>query len=223
MMRESIKLMRALISKGSISDREDAELFRLASLQQVREELEIFSEEWDFRLITTSHNIYIVPLQDNDFFNVKLSDIRKSVSASARNIDAYLQCYIIMVIIWMFYGTQNTGTQYAESLRVRHIVDKLDERFSGQSTMSDIDDMNINFVKLAEKWNNSLMDEEGKKSKTEFVRTACRFLESQKLIRFYDDGDEIRPTLRLTDLMHNYYLDEKRISDIHRIFEKEAQ
>ncbi len=223
MMRESIKLMRALISKGSISDREDAELFRLASLQQVREELEIFSEEWDFRLITTSHNIYIVPLQDNDFFNVKLSDIRKSVSASARNIDAYLQCYIIMVIIWMFYGTKNTGTQYAESLRVRHIVDKLEERFSGQGTMSDIDDMNINFVKLAEKWNNSLMDEEGKKSKTEFVRTACRFLESQKLIRFYDDGDEIRPTLRLTDLMQNYYLDEKRISDIHRIFEKEVQ
>lgn len=221
-MRESIQIMRKLITKGNLSDRDDAELFRAASIQQVREELETFSEEWDFRLIMTAHNIYIVPLQDNDFFSIKLSDIRKNVSAAARNIDAYLQCYIIMVILWMLYGTKNTGTQYVESLRIRHIVDKLEDRFLGQSTMSNIDNLHIDFRKLAEKWNNSLIDEEGKKSKTEFVRTACRFLESQKLILFYDDGDEIRPTLRLTDLMHNYYLDEKRIAEIHTIFDKEA-
>ena len=86
-----------------------------------------------------------------------------------------------------------------------------------------MENMQINFHKIAEKWNGSILLDEGRKNKTELVRTACRFLEKNKLAEFWDDGDEIRPKQRLIDLMTCYYLNDTRINDIHTIFEKEEQ
>lgn len=50
-MRDTVKIMGQLMMKGSLNDREDAELFSLASDETVRLELETFSEEWGFYLL----------------------------------------------------------------------------------------------------------------------------------------------------------------------------
>ena len=49
-MRESMRILKHLIINNSINDRDDAELFDLASREDIREELDVMSEEWDFTL-----------------------------------------------------------------------------------------------------------------------------------------------------------------------------
>ena len=52
-MRESMRILKHLIINNSINDRDDAELFDLASREDIREELDVMSEEWDFTLVRT--------------------------------------------------------------------------------------------------------------------------------------------------------------------------
>lgn len=221
-MRESMRIIKHLIMNNSINDRDDAELFELASREDIRDELEVMSEEWDFTLVRTFHDIYIVPLPDNEMFNMRFREFRESISSNAKKIDAYLQCYIIMVILWMFFGSRNSDPQRTESLRIKDIVFKLDERFSDERKAAQMEEAQLNFHKIADKWNGNLYKDEGRKqSKVELVKTACRILVKNGLVIFADEEDEIRCRKRLSDLMKNYYLSDKRIAEISRLFEKE--
>ena len=206
-VRVVARIMAQLMMKGNLNDREEPELFSLAAEDAIRLELETFQEEWQFYLLRTPHDLYLIPLS----------------ASNAKNLDAYLQCYIIMVILWMFFGSRNGKPQRESSLRMKDIVEKLDERFASESQQEDMENVQINFHKIAEKWKGSILLDEGRKSsKTEAVRSACRFLEKHKLLEFRDDGDEIRPKQRLIDLMTYYYLSDKRIAEINAIFEKEV-
>ena len=221
-MRESMRIIKHLIMCNSINDRDDAELFELASREDIRDELEVMSEEWDFTLVRTFHDIYIVPLPDNEMFNMRFREFRESISSNAKKIDAYLQCYIIMVIFWMFFGSRNSDPQRTESLRIKDIVLKLDERFSNENKAAQMEEAQLDFHQIADKWNGNLYKDEGtKQSKVELVKTACRILVKNGLVIFADEEDEIRSRKRLSDLMKNYYLSDKRISEISRLFEKE--
>lgn len=221
-MRESMRIIKHLIMSNSINDRDDAELFELASREDIRDELAVMSEEWDFTLVRTFHDIYIVPLPDNEMFNMRFREFRESISSNAKKIDAYLQCYIIMVILWMFFGSHNSDPQRTESLRIKDIVFKLDERFSDECKAAQMEEAQLDFHKIADKWNGNLYKDEGRKqSKVELVKTACRILVKNGLVIFADEEDEIRSRKRLSDLMKNYYLSDKRISEINRLFEKE--
>lgn len=220
-MRDAIRIMGHLMMKGDLNDRENPELFALAEEDAVRSALETFAEEWSFYLLRTPHNIYLIPLPDNEMFSVRLRELREHTASNARNTDAYLQCYIIMVILWMFFGSRNGKPQRASSLRIKDIVDKLDERFSADASTEDLENVQISFHKIAEKWKDSSIFDEGRKNKTEIVRTACRFLEKHKLMEFRDDEDEVRPRQRLIDLMTYYYLSDKRVDEINSLFDKE--
>ena len=175
---------------NSINDRDDAELFELASREDIRDELEVMSEEWDFTLVRTFHDIYIVPLPDNEMFNMRFREFRESISSNAKKIDAYLQCYIIMVIFWMFFGSRNSDPQRTESLRIKDIVIKLDERFSNENKAAQMEEAQLDFHQIADKWNGNLYKDEGRKqSKVELVKTACRILVKNGLVIFADDED----------------------------------
>ncbi|MBO5485128.1 MAG: hypothetical protein J5979_07970 [Lachnospiraceae bacterium] len=220
-MRDTVRIMGQLMMKGNLNDRDDSELFSLASDEAVQQELEIFSEEWGFYLLRTVHDLYLIPLPENQMFSARLRELREHTASNARNLDAYLQCYILMVILWMFFGSRRSRAQQESALRIRDIVEKLDERFASEEHQEDMENVQINFHKIAEKWKGSILMDEGRKNKIEQVRTACRFLEKNKLVEFWDDGDEIRPKQRLIDLMTGYYLNDTRIDEIHAIFEKE--
>ena len=222
-MRDAVRIIGYLMMKGSLNDREEPELFSLAAEDSIRMELEIFQEEWQFYLLRTPHDLYLIPLSDNEMFSTRLRELREHTASNAKNLDAYLQCYIIMVILWMFFGSRNGKPQRESSLRIKDIVEKLDERFASESHSEDMESVQINFHKISEKWRGSILLDEGRKSsKTEAVRTACRFLVKNKLLEFRDDEDEIRPKQRLIDLMTYYYLNDKRIAEINAVFEKEV-
>ena len=59
-------------------------MFDLASREDIREELDVMSEEWDFTLVRTFHDIYIVPLPDNEMFNMRFRDFRESIATKCQ-------------------------------------------------------------------------------------------------------------------------------------------
>ncbi len=222
-MRETLKVLKQLILRGSINDRDDRELFEYASKEEVWDELETFSQEWDFYIVKAPHNLYLVPTQENTLFNLKLREVRENVSSDARNIDAYLQCYIVMVVLHMFFGSKNNTAQSATSLCIKDIVAELDERFKNNNEATAIEEnFHINFRRISDIWNSKTVANSGRKdSKMETVRTACRFLRNQQLLEFYDDYEEVRPLDRLVTVMCQYYLNDMRISEINALFDKE--
>lgn len=222
-MRETLQILKQLILKGSLNDREDFELFEYISKEGVWDELDTFAQEWDFYIVKSPHNLYIVPTQENTLFNVKLREVRENVGSDARNIDAYLQCYIVMVILYMFFGSKNSTPQSATCLCIKDIVTELDERFKNNNEATTMEDsFNINFRRISDIWNSKTVANYGRKdSKIEIVKTACRFLRNQKLLDFYNDYEEVRPLDRLVTVMSQYYLNDIRINEINALFDKE--
>lgn len=221
-MRNTAKILKRLIEKGYINDCDDAELFSYLSETEVQNELQDFAEEWSFYILQRQHDLYLLPLSDNVFMTQKLGDLRGFVGSNKRNADAYLQCYIIMVILWMIFRSKNDIEDHARLLRIKDIVQCIDERLTGENTATALDEHAVSYRSIADKWTYSLNedDENSRKTKPELVRTACRFLEKNGLVKMYDEEDEVRPQKRLIDLMYGYYLKEQRVNEINELFER---
>lgn len=226
MMKDVLQIYSKLLKEGQISSQSDYELFFEYKKEEVREALSIMEEELGFELLDVGQTVYMVPNLENELLSYTMKEFRESISSSANMIDAYLQTYIIMIILYLFYGGKNNSPIQREFLQVMDLIQELDKRVEGYSSKIEMLDQyegeySINFEKIAELWSNKQVYEEGKlKTKTGTVIKACRLLEKEKLIKLLEEGREIRPTKRLTDLFINYYLSEERISEIHQLFEK---
>jgi hypothetical protein len=171
---------------------------------------------------------------DNTVLNYTAAEMREEISSQSRMVDLYLQNYIIMVILYRFYGGKNTNPVQAEFLLLRDIAAEIDRRlqpFEDDEKLDQQDPVDgreidraeeedgINYRRIADIWFSKQAKDEGKrKTKIGTVQTACRFLERQRLVKLVDNASEIRPTARLTDLMLYYYLSEERVEAIHGIF-----
>lgn len=225
-MKRALRIFKKLAMDGSLNDKTDPDLYADFCDSEVRGTLDEFATELDFTLVCVPHTVYLVPLPDSELLAFSQRDIRESMGSNTRIIDAFLQSYILMVILWMFYGSRNSDPQRTTFLQVRDIVEALDKRFQSVGTS---DQMNwqqradIDFSQIAAAWSYRPVLEEGRRmTRTEFVLKACRLLERQRLIDFYDEQREIRPTDRLNDLMKQYYLKDSRIEEINRIFDEEG-
>lgn len=221
-MEKAFKIYKRFLEKGQITDTEDKELYFDFKEQEVRNVLDIMARELNFQIITAPHCVYFVPNVENNLFGFSLKDIRESVKKDASLKDAFLQIYIIMTILYMFYGGKNKNPKQADFLQVKDIVNKLDETLSltsNEEAQKIEERYSINFIQISDYWRMKMLKEENKlKTRTGTVLTACKLLRDEKLIVITDDDTEIRATKKLDDLMQYYYLGEDRIYEINDIF-----
>ncbi len=224
-MKETLQILRILLTDGELSDTSEPARFADFKDPKVRAELDEFAEELMFTLVEMPHAVYLVPEMDNPFLSLTLGDLRKGIGSAARTADAFLQCFIIMVILYLFFGGRNTDPLRTPFLQIKDIVSELDKRFSlsaEQAAPVWQEEMEINFMQVAQIWNNlSVREDSRRASREETVLRACRTLEKQRLVGFYEDRTEIRPTSRLKDLMTNYYLSDERVAAIQSLFAQE--
>jgi hypothetical protein len=226
-MRETARVLSKLLASGELSTA-DTELFADYRKPEVRADLDILGEEMGFMLIEMRSKVYLVPRSDSDLLALSIREIRERESRSDRMIDVFLQCYIIMTILWMCYGGKNINPKRVTFLQTKDIVDMLDERFRNAIATQEASDLEnsyeINFPQIAEHWGAMQVDDphnpNRRKTKKGVIMSTCRLLESQKLLIILDEGREIRPTNRLDDLMIGYYLDTRRIGEIHELFDR---
>lgn len=221
-MKEALQIFKILLMDGELNDVTEPVRFADFKDSEVRAELEQIAEELMFTLVEVPHAVYLVPEMDNPFLSMTLGDLRKGIGSAARTVDAYLQCTIMMVLLNLFFGGRNTDPLRRPFLQIKDLVAELDQFFSiPEEEAAPIwqDEMEINFPLVAQSWNNlSIREENRRASREEAVLKACRALEKQKLLGFYENNTEIRPTTRLKDLMTHYYLQDKRVGAIQKLF-----
>ena len=169
--------------------------------------------------------VYLIPHADSELLSMTIRDIRESKPSHDLMIDAFLQCYITMTILWMLYGGKNNNPKRATFLQIKDIVTALDERFSGSATQEAgmfETEYEINFSQISSHWNALAVYDESKaitqKTRVGRILKACRLMRDHQLLIILDENREIRPTDRLDDLMIGYYLDMRRIEEIHKLF-----
>ena len=219
-----MRIYKKLLEQGEISRQKDKELFQIYTENpEIKEILEKFERELDFKIVETPRTLYFVANIENKILSFSLKDIKGAIDSEARIIDTFLICYIIMFILYLFYGGKNSDPKQADFLQLKDIVTQLDERFEkidedAQTLLEE--DYSINFQNIADKWKSKMIDGQGRGTRKYMVKKACDILEKEKLI-FYPRGErelEIRPEEKLDNLMRYYYLLEDRIKEINQIF-----
>ena len=216
-MIQTAKILAKLLTDGELGP-SDITLISDFREPEVRAELDILGEELGFVLKDINGSVYLIPNADSGLLSYSISDIREN----DRMVEAFLQCYIIMIVLWLLYGGKNNNPKSAIFLQIKDIVKTLDERLSEipsdlSVTMEDV--FEINFTQIAAVWNAlPIHDDQRRKTKTGAVLRACRLLERQRLVDLVDENREIRPKIRLDNLMAGYYLDIQRVKDIHALF-----
>lgn len=223
-LEEALKIYKMLLEKGEIDRQKDKELFRTYTEHpEIKEILEKFERELDFRIVETPRTLYLVANIENKILSFSLRELREAIKGDAKLIDTFLICYIIMFILYLFYGGKNADPKQADFLQLKDIVSALDDRFEKMDEdAKDLleEDYSINFKNIADEWKSKIIDGQGRNTRKYMVKRACDILEKEKLV-FYPAGEnneEIRPEEKLDNLMKYYYLLEERIKEINQIF-----
>lgn len=223
-IRLALQIFRILLEDGQLQRETNSELFIEYMNPEVQEALNQFEEEMECKILRINNTIYLLPNFDNNVLGFKTKDMREWIGSNARLSDVYLAYYIVMFLIFQFYGGKNKNPKQREFMRVSALIEEVDIRLSsvlelGEAAVVIEEKYSMNFIKIAESWDSRRSYEERKlTTKHGFVLRICKLLEQEKLIRLVDDEKEIRTTRKLDDLMLYYYLNDSRINEINSIF-----
>lgn len=220
----AFRIFKTLLAKGQLDRSTDSDLFLDYRQPEVRTILAELEEELDFTIVEGAGTLYLVPHSDNDLLGFVTKDLREWVAKGARLADAFLLCYIIMVLLHLFYGGKNINPKHRDYVQISTLVEELNRRFGlalqkHEETSLLEEQYGLNFMRIAELWDSKKGFEEGsRKHKVQTVLNACRLLEREKLIYLVDEDKQIRTTKKLDDLMSHYYLQESRVEEIQSLF-----
>lgn len=101
-MEEALQIYKKLLEKGEVSRKEDKELFQsyMENLE-VKEILEKFERELDFKIVDTPRTLYLVPNIENKVLGISLREIRESIQSDAKLIDTF--CFVILLCLFCIY------------------------------------------------------------------------------------------------------------------------
>jgi hypothetical protein len=224
-LNTALKIFKKLLDRGQLDRDGDGDLFLEYRNGEVRSILAQMEEEMEFTIVEAGSTLYLVPDSSNGLLGFVSKDLREWIASDARLLDSYLLCYIVMVMLYLFYGGRNRNPKQRDYLRVSKLLEELDQRLGlallEQEGAAGLEERyGINFVKIAELWESKQdYEEKARKTKTGTILNTCRLLERHNLIRLVDNEREIRCTRKLDDLMLNYYLSDSRVEEIQAFFE----
>jgi hypothetical protein len=224
-LNTALKIFKKLLDRGQLDRDGDGDLFLEYRNGEVRSILAQMEEEMEFTIVEAGSTLYLVPDSSNGLLGFVSKDLREWIASDARLLDSYLLCYIVMVMLYLFYGGRNRNPKQRDYLRVSKLLEELDQRLGlallEQEGAAGLEERyGINFVKIAELWESKQdYEEKARKTKTGTILNTCRLLERHNLIRLVDNEREIRCTRKLDDLMFNYYLSDSRVEEIQAFFE----
>ncbi len=228
-VKTGIQIFKILLEKGQMDKNEHGDLFIEYMNSDVQDVLNEFEEEMDCKIIKINNTIYLLPNHDNNLLGFMNKDFREWIGANATLTDVFLAYYIVIFILFKFYGGKNKNIKQTDYIRIMSLLTEIDNRFDtilSENTDSVIlteERLGINLIRIAETWRQKITHEENKRTtKHGTVLRICTLLEQEKLIRIMDDKREIRPTKKLDDIMTYYFLNDNRIDEINSIFKTEG-
>jgi hypothetical protein len=188
-LNTALKIFKKLLDRGQLDRDGDGDLFLEYRNGEVRSILAQMEEEMEFTIVEAGSTLYLVPDSSNGLLGFVSKDLREWIASDARLLDSYLLCYIVMVMLYLFYGGRNRNPKQRDYLRVSKLLEELDQRLGlallEQEGAAGLEERyGINFVKIAELWESKQdYEEKARKTKTGTILNTCRLLERHNLIR----------------------------------------
>ena len=199
-LNTALKIFKKLLDRGQLDRDGDGDLFLEYRNGEVRSILAQMEEEMEFTIVEAGSTLYLVPDSSNGLLGFVSKDLREWIASDARLLDSYLLCYIVMVMLYLFYGGRNRNPKQRDYLRVSKLLEELDQRLGlallEQEGAAGLEERyGINFVKIAELWESKQdYEEKARKTKTGTILNTCRLLERHNLIRLVTmSGDSLYP------------------------------
>lgn len=221
MKRQTVEAFHALMKKGWIDRRENADIWKYYEDSGVQEELETMKEGLGFELLRSGERVYLVPTQANDMFLKNNVDFRKDISADkdVRTRDLYLMNYFSIYLLYLFYHGAGASAKCRDFISKEDAVSAFSEHCRAcikGAEGAEQTDYSDNFLQLANAW----------LSKTDGAADSRKFTERYGILNrllgkfnaehddlFYVESGVIRPSRKLDDLMP-YFLRKDRIAEM---------
>ncbi len=220
------ELMRNKGGKGGCISRDNnPDLWELIRDDEVRNELELMCSELDLEIIEVPNRLYIVPTLENDLVKKTNVDFRREIKASSEytNKDLYLINYLSMFILFLFFNGEDNELCTKTVMLKADIIREFDNHC--QEAVKKHEEGNVDysdsFVKLATEWLAKIegdADTLARNYKYGILKKVMLKFSAENL--FDDDGDRIKPTIKLKDLMP-FVLRKERVVDVNNWFEGE--
>lgn len=221
------KLFFLLLKKGELQEKDDNTIFKeYLSNENMREILEIISNEGDFAIKMIGDSIYLLPNPYNEIigFDYRTTDLGTSLN------DSYLGFWVI-TIIFAEFTNEIDPVQYLNIIDIMGLVSESFERAARKENIEEEEvEAGINLLELKRIWDSKLQWDEGAKIKQDtiaweykigVVRKVIIFLKKNDLVTYYQEEDRIYPSDKFNNLMFNHFINIERKALIEKLFSEE--
>lgn len=186
----------------------------------IRSLLDLFSNEVDCVIITTSEKMFLVPKTKLSLFHVSNDWIKKNyLKSNATNGDIYLLYFSALILFGSFYDSYQSQEPTRQFLRLEEWVIFIQERIDqlkshDEAELKELEkEFSYNWRLIIEKWDDMDDIKESAKKQTgntisrfSFIDTVRRFLLDQQLI--VDIGnDEITLSEKAKTIVQRFFME----------------
>lgn len=225
-LTSAINLFNKLLQYGQI-DTKDTELYNSYLDMETYEILIKIAETSNVIIKKIDQTIYLLPNIDNELFGFSDKEIKENLYSQTTKEDLYLFQYITIMILGKFYSSTGDNPKLLTHLSINDLINQVTSALSIVNKEENVDDLetayDINIKKLFNKWDGLLTQEDfirsSLRTKRGVLQRTIKFLESEKLINYYENEDIIKTTKRCDDIMRAFFLNYDRKEKIYEYLE----
>jgi hypothetical protein len=164
--------------------------------------LEAVAASFECEVLMYNGTLYLIPNADNTYLGYSRAQLKNTLLKGTENLGHYyLYMFIILLILVEFYGTEYGRGHSRDFIQIGIFMNKVRDALKNGTEMQE-NDSQIPFERMLAIYEQM---EEGigtakRASQYGCIRLVCKFLESQGLINWMENEDQIRTTRKLDDL-----------------------
>jgi hypothetical protein len=217
-LKLSIKIVKELLHKKSITQENDRELYgEYLSSSLVESSVDEILNEFGLKIYKYDNGLYITAGMENKVFGYSNEELRDAFKVDS-NKHLYLAYFVMYTVVTTFYKETSFKTPVLY-VKNNQIVDKVTEKLAAIAQNREIEDREESFTLLNKEWdalplfNNRLTEENldridkisGSGSQFALVNMVLKFMEDEGLLRKNKMENNYIPTNRLSAIVSNYY------------------
>lgn len=212
-LTNAITIFNKLLQYGQI-DINNSELYDCYVDTETYEILIKIAETSNVVIKKVDEILYLLPNIDNDLFGFSDKEIKESLYSGTTKEDLYLFQYILILILGKFYSSTGDNPKLLTHISINDLINHITSSLTAFIKDENVDDIEntyeINIKRLFNKWDGLLTQDDitrsSLKTKRGVLLRTIRFLESEKIINFYENEDIIKTTRRCDDIMKSFFL-----------------
>lgn len=225
-LTNAITIFNKLLQYGQI-DINNSELYDWYVDTETYEILIKIAETSNVVIKKVDEMLYLLPNIDNDLFGFSDKEIKESLYSGTTKEDLYLFQYILILILGKFYSSTGDNPKLLTHISLNDLINHITSSLTAFIKDENVDDIEntyeINIKRLFNKWDGLLTQDDitrsSLKTKRGVLLRTIRFLESEKIINFYENEDIIKTTRRCDDIMKSFFLTYDRKEKIFEFLE----